>query len=116
MPILRMLSRSAFEPSEVAALTQAFETVCRDLKFGQTDEPLRETVARKVIECAETGERDPERIRNHVLNEMQGIVSKPQSDSFRRRSAPRASTTVGRVGRQGWMNAAYEAARRRLYS
>lgn len=75
LPILRMLPTSAFEPSEVAALTQAFETVCRDLKFGQSDEPLREAVARKVIECAATGERDPERIRNRVLNEMQGTVA-----------------------------------------
>jgi hypothetical protein len=88
MPILRVLPTAAFRPSEVEALAQAFETICRGLKFGQTDQSLREIVARKVIECAEAGERDPDRICDHVLNEMQGTVSKPRSV----RHSPRPAT------------------------
>ena len=73
MPI-RLLPNSAFEPAEVETLVQAFESACRGLKFGQKDQALRDAVARKVMEYAKLGERDPERICNLVLDDMQGTV------------------------------------------
>jgi hypothetical protein len=78
MPISGLLQNSAFEPSEVKALTEAFERVCRELRLVQTEDPMRELVARKVIEFAERGMCDPALIRVFVLTEVQGIYQHAQ--------------------------------------
>ncbi len=70
MPISRLLQNTAFEPAEIDALTEAFETICRALKLGKSKEALREKVAQKVIVFAELGERNPEKISQYVLKEM----------------------------------------------
>ena len=73
MPIARLLQDSAFEPAEVEALTEAFERICRELNFTDKSDPMRDLVARKVVEFAECGSRDPVLIRAFVLTEVQGI-------------------------------------------
>jgi hypothetical protein len=74
MAIYRLLQNAAFEPSEIETLVQAFESICRGLKFGQKDQALRDAVARKILEYADLGERDPERIYDCVLGDLQGTV------------------------------------------
>jgi hypothetical protein len=63
MPIYRLLQNSDFEPDHVAVMTAAFEDVCRDLRLAQREDPLRDIVARAIIECAQNGERDIIRLR-----------------------------------------------------
>jgi len=41
---------------------------CRELGLAETEDPLRELVARKIIECAQTGERDQTRLCDCALN------------------------------------------------
>jgi hypothetical protein len=48
-------------------MTAAFEAVCRTLQLVDRDDPLTEIVARRVIDVAGTGERDPGRLRELVL-------------------------------------------------
>jgi hypothetical protein len=48
-------------------MTTAFEAVCEGLQLVIRSDLITEIVARKVIEVAGTGERDPERIRDLVL-------------------------------------------------
>jgi len=67
MPLYRLLQNSAFEPELIAVMSAVFEDACRDLGLAETTDPLRELVARKVIECAQTGERDRARMRDCVL-------------------------------------------------
>jgi hypothetical protein len=48
-------------------MSAAFTAVCDSLQLINRDDPMTQTIARKVIEFARTGERDPERLRNRVL-------------------------------------------------
>ena len=81
MPIRLLLQSSAFEPSEVEALAEAFESVCYKLKIVRIDNPTRALIARKVINFAECGCSDPGLIRAFVLVEMQELArgSRPAS-------------------------------------
>jgi hypothetical protein len=51
-------------------MTAAFEAVCRSLQLVDRADPLVEIVARKVIEIAGTGERNPDHLRVLVLEEL----------------------------------------------
>jgi hypothetical protein len=63
MPIYRLLQGSAFEPEQVKVMTAAFEDVCRELGLAEREDPLRDMVAKAIVECAQTGERDVIRLR-----------------------------------------------------
>jgi hypothetical protein len=52
-------------------MSEAFVKVCQDLKLDG-DAWAREAVAVRIIELAQRGERDPERIRERVLLEANG--------------------------------------------
>jgi hypothetical protein len=62
----RLLQNSAFEPEAIKAMASAFEGACRVLGLADTD-PLRETVAKKIIELAQQGEGDSDRLRERTL-------------------------------------------------
>jgi hypothetical protein len=61
--------RLVFEPEATDAMTMAFVKVCQDLKLNG-DAGAREAIAVRIIELAQLGERDPERIRERVLREV----------------------------------------------
>jgi hypothetical protein len=63
VPIYRLLRNSAFEPHHIEVMTAAFEAVCRDLQLAQREDALRDLVAQAIIECAQTGEFDPIKLR-----------------------------------------------------
>jgi hypothetical protein len=75
MPLNRLLAKSVFQPDEVTAMAKAFEATCGILGLSR-DEPKGQLLARKVIECARTGERDPELLRKLVLSELENYASK----------------------------------------
>jgi hypothetical protein len=61
---------TAFDASEVEAMGQAFDAACATLQLSDGEDAFRKLVARKVIECAESGERNPQRIYDLVLSEF----------------------------------------------
>ena len=63
MTIYRLLQQSAFQPDHIALMADAFEDVCRTLGLADRNDPRRDLVAKAVIECAKTGERDPSKLR-----------------------------------------------------
>ena len=63
MAIYRLLQNVAFDPEHVAVLTSVFEDVCDDLHLAKRDDPLRDIVAKAIIECARKGELEPIRLR-----------------------------------------------------
>jgi hypothetical protein len=67
MPLTPFLKEAAFDPQAIEAISAAFEAVCASLQLVDRSDPVAEIVARKVIEVAGTGERDPVRIRDLVL-------------------------------------------------
>jgi hypothetical protein len=74
MPIQEMLKGGVFDPKHIEAMGQAFEAVCSELKLTKRDDPMRDLVAHKVIECARRGEHDPERLCVLVRSELQHLV------------------------------------------
>jgi hypothetical protein len=72
MPLYRLLQNSAFEPEHIEAMGQAFEAVCLKLYLAERDDPLRHVIAQKVIHWAKRGERNPERLYQLVLSDMEG--------------------------------------------
>jgi hypothetical protein len=71
MPTRQLFRNLAFEPADIEAMSRALEAACVALRLSKREEPLRQIVARKVIECAGTGERDPGVLCRMVVSELQ---------------------------------------------
>jgi hypothetical protein len=67
VPLYRLLEDCAFDAAAVEAMSAAFEDACRVLGLADRIDPLRDLVARKIIDCAQAGERDPLRLRDCAL-------------------------------------------------
>ena len=67
VPLYRLLQNCAFEPAAIDAMSAAFEDVCCSLGLAERADPLRDMVAKKVIEFAQRGERDPDRLKELTL-------------------------------------------------
>jgi hypothetical protein len=61
------IADSLFDPKAIRALLAVFEAICRSLDITSKDDPLAELVALKVVQIANRGERDPNRLRDLVL-------------------------------------------------
>jgi len=70
MPVYPLFRRSAFEPDAINAMEAAFEAALRELGVTDRADPLAETVAKQIIELAQRGERDPERLRAQTVNSL----------------------------------------------
>jgi hypothetical protein len=70
--IYRLLQHAVFEDDAVKAMTMAYEDVLRELKLANRADPLTEIIAKKIIELARTGERDPTRLCEDALQAIQG--------------------------------------------
>ena len=68
MPIHRLLQSQAFEPELVAALAQVFEDVLPILGLVDREDLVTMLVAQKIIELAQTGVRDPARLKALILD------------------------------------------------
>ena len=60
MPLHRLLDDHAFGPDEIVILTTAFERALKALRLIDRSDPATEIVARKIIQLAGQGVRDPE--------------------------------------------------------
>ena len=70
MPIYRLLRDHAFGPEEIKILGDAFEDALRKLRLVNRDDPATEIVAKKIIELAQRGERDPARLRDAAVQSV----------------------------------------------
>jgi hypothetical protein len=70
MPIYRILEKSAFGPAEIAVMAAAYDDALRVLRLVDREDPITEIVAKKIIEIAQTGERDPIIIRTRAITEL----------------------------------------------
>ena len=60
MAIYRLLEKSMFGPDDIARLATAYESALRVLELSDRDDPITEIIARRIIEAAQTGLRDPD--------------------------------------------------------
>jgi len=70
MPIRGALQTRAFGPEDIRIITVAFEDALRELKLVDLSDPLTEIVAKKMIEIADEGERDPIRLKDRTLQAL----------------------------------------------
>ena len=70
MPIYKMLEKQAYGPEEISLLSAAFEETLRSLGLTDRADPVTGLVAKKIIELANRGERDPLRLRDQVLQSL----------------------------------------------
>jgi hypothetical protein len=61
----------SFSPEDIAALTTAFEDTLSALGLVDRNDPAVTMVAKRIIELAKHGERNPTRLRNFVVGEFQ---------------------------------------------
>ena len=67
MAIYRIFRERVFEPEAVISMAKAFEGVLVALRLTHRQDSITETVAKKIVEIAEMGERDPARLRDRAL-------------------------------------------------
>jgi hypothetical protein len=67
MPITPYLRSKVFEPEITKAMGLAFEKACGKLGLSLTPDAMTASVARVIIELAEGGETDPERLYEGAL-------------------------------------------------
>jgi hypothetical protein len=82
MAVYRLFKNEAFEPEAISTMTRAYADVCRMLGLADHDHPRtdgidnklpdKNLVAKKVIEFAQRGARDPNRLRDCVLRDLRG--------------------------------------------
>jgi len=70
MAIQRLLQNSAFEPEQIAYIAAAYEDALHELGLANRTDPITEIIAKKIIEIAQTGERDPLQIRGRAIAEL----------------------------------------------
>jgi hypothetical protein len=74
MPIYRPLQNMPMGPEEISRLTTAYEQALRTIGILDRDDPLAELLAKKIIEVAQTGVREPADISAQAIEEM-GIAT-----------------------------------------
>ncbi len=67
MPITPFLAGTAFEPDVTRAMGVAFVDACASLGLLDRADPATELIAKKIIELAKQGERDPARMHDQVV-------------------------------------------------
>jgi hypothetical protein len=72
MPITGLLNASAFTPEDITILSAAFEDALHKLRLVDRTDLATEIVAKKIIELARQGERDPIRLREGALKSLMG--------------------------------------------
>jgi hypothetical protein len=78
MPIRAFLDGHSFDGETVRLMGIAFEMALGSLRATpDCADPVREAVARKIIDLANAGERDPERLCEGALKDLRLAVSGP---------------------------------------
>jgi hypothetical protein len=67
VPINQGLVSEAFDPEQIRAMGAAFDHACRSLRLNDTNDPLTKLIAGKIVEAAQSGERDAIRLYDSVM-------------------------------------------------
>jgi hypothetical protein len=68
--IYRLLQNSDFGPEDIHRIAAGYELVLIYLELKDRDDPLTETIAKYVIEAAQAGAKDPEKICSIALTRL----------------------------------------------
>jgi hypothetical protein len=62
-----IFAEASFGPDVIDIMTKAYGQACRMLHDKGQPEVVQEVIARRILEIARTGERDPDRLCERVL-------------------------------------------------
>ncbi len=71
MSVVQFLARNPFDSDTTKAMELAFDEACKDMR--EQSAIVREIIAKRIIEAAKKGERDPERLCAKALDAL-GIL------------------------------------------
>ncbi len=75
MPITPFLGGATFDPETKRVMGVAFEMVCAALHLLDRGDLAKESIAKRIIELAKTGERNPDLLCEGVLKEFREVGS-----------------------------------------
>jgi hypothetical protein len=67
VPIRKFIAGSSFDPETLARMVSAFEGARTVLNLHDPDDPVVETLAKKIISLASQGITDPNELRRRVV-------------------------------------------------
>ena len=70
MAIYKLVESDPFDPEKIEAMILAYEKMLSDLQLNDRSDPLTDLVATSVISAANTGERDPDKIRQWAMDDL----------------------------------------------
>ena len=73
MPITHISDTAAFDPGAIRALAVTYDSACAVLHVANDADPRATVIAKKIIEHARHGERDPIRLLDLVLTELRRV-------------------------------------------
>jgi hypothetical protein len=71
--ILPFLPRVVFDDTATRAMGEAFDSAWDKIRNAEHPPPVREAMARRIIDAARTGERDVSRLRDAALSVLAGL-------------------------------------------
>jgi hypothetical protein len=66
--IYRLLQKSAFDPEDIKRMGEAYELALEQLELKDRDDQLTESIAKLIVEIAQTGEKDANMICARALS------------------------------------------------
>jgi hypothetical protein len=100
LAIYRIFQQRVFEPESLICMAKAYEDALVALQLKNRQDPITEFVAKKIVEIAETGERDPNRLRDPHLIPVPVRGSIRHADCYCRICA---NATIQSEGRHRWI-------------
>lgn len=70
MPIYRLLRNLPMGSDEISRLTTAYEKTLHTIGLVDRNDPLAEMIAKKIVEIAQTGVRDPAKLSALAIKEL----------------------------------------------
>jgi hypothetical protein len=76
MPITSQLQKNyhSFSPDDIKVLTAAYDDALRAAGLTNDADPIANTIAKRIIDLARLGERDPVRLREYALEFRQPLT------------------------------------------
>ena len=71
MAIYRLLRRQVFEPEDLRLLGIVYEDVLKALGLVDRKDPATELIAKRLVELAQAGERDPQCLKDLTIEGVQ---------------------------------------------
>jgi hypothetical protein len=68
--IHRLMDKAAFGPDEIRSMSDAYDTALRALGLIDRNDPVTELVAKTIIEIAQTGERNSQRLSTRAIEQL----------------------------------------------